>query len=85
MALLQLPSGFKYKFFFSTNFLIVIEVGSSGEGGGGVVVCSAPRCPTLEVDVGAKNVVAKCGDVLYTNPMEKKKKQMKVWKFNYVI
>jgi hypothetical protein len=27
---------------------------------------------TLEVDVGAKNVVAKCGDVSNTNPKEKK-------------
>jgi len=35
-----------------------------------------------EVDVSAKNVVAKCGDVFYTNPMEKKKKRMKEWEFN---
>jgi hypothetical protein len=74
--------GSSTSFFFPANFLIVIEVGSSSEGGGGVVVCSAPRCPTLEVDVGAKNVVAKCGDVPYTNPMEKKKKQMREWEFN---
>jgi hypothetical protein len=76
MVLLQLPNGFNYKFFFSTNFPS-IKVGNPSEGGGGVVVCSASECTTLEVDVGVKNVVAKCGDVPYTNPMEKKKKQMR--------
>jgi hypothetical protein len=39
MVLLQLPNGFKHKFFFA-NFCIVIEVGSSSEDDGGVV-CSA--------------------------------------------
>jgi hypothetical protein len=82
MVLLQLPNLFKYKFFFSTNFPSIIEVGSPNEGGGGVVVCSASECTTLEVDVGVKNVVAKCGDVLYTNPMEKKKKQVRQLEFN---
>jgi hypothetical protein len=42
-----------------------------------VVVCGESRCITLEVDVGVKNVVAKCGDVFNTNPMEKKK--VKKW------
>jgi hypothetical protein len=66
--------GSSISFFFFVNFRTVIEVGSSSEGGGANVVCNAPKCTTLEVDVGAKNVVPKCGDVPYTNPMEKKKK-----------
>jgi hypothetical protein len=51
-------------FFFPVNFPTITKVGSWNEGGGGVIVCSAIGCTTLEVDVGAENVVAKCGDVL---------------------
>jgi hypothetical protein len=64
---------FKYKFFFSINILSVIKVGFLSEGGDGAIVCSAFECTTFEVDVGAKNVVTKCGDVPNTNLMEKKK------------
>jgi hypothetical protein len=74
MAPLQLPNGFKYKFFFFVNILNVIKVGSSSEGGGGGIVYSAFECTTLEVDVGVENVATKCGDVHNTNPMEKTKK-----------
>jgi hypothetical protein len=73
MAPLQLPNRFKYNFFFFTNILSVIKVGSSNEGGGGVVICNAFECTTLEVDVGAENVATKCGDVPNINPMEEKK------------
>jgi hypothetical protein len=78
---LLLLNGFKYKFFFSINVLNVIEVRLSSEGGGVAVVCGASRCTTLEVDVGAKNVVTKCGDVSNINPMEEKKK-VKEWEMN---
>ncbi len=67
-------NGFKYKFFFSINVPNVIKVGSSNEGGGVVVVYNASECTTLEVDVGAKNVVTKCGYVPNINPIGKKKR-----------
>jgi hypothetical protein len=72
MAPLYLPNGFKYKFLFSINVPSVIKVGSSSEGGDVVVVCSASKCITLEVDVGAENVATKCGDVLNINPINLK-------------
>jgi hypothetical protein len=84
MVPLQLPIGFKYKFFFYVNILNVIKVGSSNEGSGGVAVYSAFKCITLEVDVGLENVAIKCGDVPNTNPMEEKK-EVKEWEINWVF
>jgi hypothetical protein len=66
--------GSNASFFFFVNVPSVIEVRPSSEGGGVAVVCGTSRCITLEVYVGVKNVVAKCGDVFNTNPMEKKKR-----------
>jgi hypothetical protein len=85
MAPLQLPNGFKYKFFFFVNILNVIKVGSSSEGGGGGIVYSAFECTTLEIDVGVKNVATKYGDVHNTNPMEKKKKRVREWEINQIF
>jgi len=59
--------------FFFANIPSVIEVQPSSVGGGDAIVYSASKCTTFEVDVDAKNVVAKCGDVFNTNPMERKK------------
>jgi len=81
MAPLYLPNGFRYKFLFSINVPSVIKVGSSSEGGDVVVVCSASKCTTLEVDVGANNVATKCGDVININPINFFK-WVRKWKIN---